>query len=100
MRYDRRMPDASERLPLWRRFPAAHQFLRARLMDELAPRALAVDVWVEDGGADTWLVSLCCPEPPFTRSERFSADELRQVYGRWAQWARGCARDLAELLPN
>ncbi len=85
---------------MWRRFPAAHQFLRARLMDELFPLTPAVVVWLEDDHAGAWRVSLNCTEPSFARSERFSADELRQVYGRWAQWVRGLARELAELLPN
>lgn len=100
MPYDRRMADAIERLPMWRRFPAAHQFLRARLMDELYPIEAAAAVWVEADAHGAWLVSLDWPALSFARGERFSAAELQQVYGRWAQWARGCARDIADLLPN
>ncbi|HEY7294651.1 MAG TPA: hypothetical protein VH916_06400 [Dehalococcoidia bacterium] len=88
-----------ERIPMWRRFPAAHQFLRARLMDEIYPIAPAVAAWVEAAPDGTWLVSLSWPEVPFSGQARFSADELRQVYGRWSQWARGCALTIAEQLP-
>ena len=100
MRYDRRVTTTAGRLPMWRRFPAAHQFLRARLVDELFPLIPAVVAWVEDDHRGGWLVLLSSGEPPYARSERFSADELRQVYGRWAQWARDCAREIADLLPN
>ena len=100
MRYDRRMGETNERLPMWRRFPAAQQFLRARLMDELFPLIPAIAVWIAAEREDAWLVSLEWPERGFARSERFTAPELQQVYGRWAQWARGCAREFAILLPN
>jgi hypothetical protein len=92
------MDETVERIPMWCRFPAAHQFLRARLTDELFPHTRAVAVWVEAGEPDAWIVSLSAPELGFTRCERFGPLELQQVYGRWAQWARGCARDFAKLL--
>lgn len=85
---------------MWRRFPAAHQFLRARLMDELFPHAPGVAVWIEAGDLDAWTVSVSLPELGFTRCERFGPLELQQAYGRWAQWARSCARDFAMLLPS
>ncbi|HLZ69121.1 MAG TPA: hypothetical protein VKV26_04345 [Dehalococcoidia bacterium] len=93
------MTAASAREPLWRRFPAAHQILRARLMDEIFPLAPGIAAWVEADSGGGLLVSVGWPDAPFACQERFSAEELQQTYGRWAQWARGCALLLAERPP-
>ncbi len=88
-----------DRVALWRRFPAAHQFLRARLMNEVYPIAPSVAAWVEPQRGGGWLVSLSWPEVPFASRECFTGDELRAVYGRWTNWTRICALAIAEQLP-
>src|SRR5258708_7750695 len=93
-------PDASAgRVPLGLRFPAAHQFLRHRLIDEVYPIAPWVACDAVEEGPDSWRVSLRWPELDFDSTELFTGEELRVVFGRWSSWARARALDIADLLP-
>lgn len=86
--------------PLWRRFPAAHQYLRFRLVQEIFPIEEALECAVEPGEeADRWLVTLSWPVIDFLACERFSSDALRFVFGDWSNWARHCAGEIADRLP-
>lgn len=86
-------------LPLGRRFPAAHQFLRLALLDELFPIAPSVSCWADERDEGVWGVSLAWPAIDYAATETFSVDELRTVYGRWSSWVRACASDIAGRLP-
>ncbi|MHB8576322.1 MAG: hypothetical protein ACYDCQ_13435 [Dehalococcoidia bacterium] len=90
---------AAAGIPLWQRFPAAHQFLRLRLMDEVFPIAPWVACFAEVEEDECWEVTLRWPEIGFEAREQFGADELRGVYGRWSDWARARALDIADRLP-
>jgi len=82
-----------------RRFTAAHQFLRARLIDEIFPIAASLACWTEELESGVWQVRLSWPEIAYSAQERFTAVELRTVYGRWSDWARRQALDIAGELP-
>ena len=81
------------------RFPAAHQFLRLRLIEEIFPIAPWLACRAAEGPAGVWTVSLGWPELGYTAAAQFSAEELRAVYGRWSDWARARAFEIADLLP-
>jgi hypothetical protein len=85
--------------PLGLRFPAAYQYLRHKLIEEVYPIAPWVSCQVEEEQPGSWCVTLRWPELSFEARERFSRDELRAVYGRWSTWARRRALDIADLLP-
>lgn len=84
---------------LWRRFPAADQYLRHKLMEEIFPVELALTRLVAQTEPERWRVLLRWPEIEFEASEEFSSDELRAVIGRWSTWARRRALDIANELP-
>jgi hypothetical protein len=95
-------PNGSELIagvPLGMRFPAAHQYLRHKLIEEVFPIEARVSSNAVNVGPDTWEVTLRWPEIAFEASERFSSDELRSVIGRWSTWARRRALDIADELP-
>ena len=90
-------PSAS--LPLGIRFPAAHQYFRMRLLDEIfpiAPWASCMATEVEEG---SWEVRLLWPEIGVEAVEHFSRDDLTSVYGRWMDWARTQIFQIADRLP-
>ena len=74
-----------ERIPLWLRFPAAEQRLRAALQDAAFPRVPDSEAWLEAAG-DGWLVRLTVTPQDAPVSETFSAAELRAFHGRWQAW--------------
>lgn len=90
---------AAGALPLWQRFPAAHQFLRMRLLDEIFPITPALACWAEPLEPEAWRVWLSWPAIDYQASRHFSGAELRCVFGRWSSWARTCALDIADRLP-
>jgi hypothetical protein len=93
-------PTASQQqITLGQRFPAAHQFLRMKLMEEIFPIASSLACRAQRLEPDVWLVRLSWPEIDYDASRRFSGEELRAVFGRWANWARTCALDVADRLP-
>lgn len=85
--------------PLGQRFPAAHQFLRMKLLEEIFPIASSLACRAQQLEPDVWLVRLSWPEIDYEASRRFSGEELRTVFGRWSNWARTCALDVADRLP-
>ena len=86
-------------VPLAHRFPAAHQFLRACLIDEVFPIAPWAGCWCSPAGYDAWDVALRWPEIGFDASERFSGADLRAVFGRWSAWVRARAFEIGDRLP-
>lgn len=86
-------------IPLALRFPAAHQFLRLRLLDEIFPIAPWLACRATERETGVWTVTLHWPELGYSAEAQFSAEELRAVYGRWSDWARARALDIADLLP-
>jgi hypothetical protein len=86
-------------IPLGQRFPAAHQFLRMCLLDEIFPIAASVSCVAEETEAGRWLVCLRWPELHVAANGEFSGEELRRVYGPWSSWVRSQALDIAGLLP-
>jgi hypothetical protein len=86
-------------VPLGMRFPAADQYLRHKLIEEVFPIAPWVARTAAQTMADTWEVTLHWPEIEYQASETFSSEELRSVIGRWSTWARRRALDIAEQLP-
>ena len=86
-------------IPLGTRFPAAHQFLRMRLLDAIFPIAPSVICWAHQVEPERWDVRVRWPEIGFDAANRFTSAELRAVFGRWSTWARNQALDIADLLP-
>ena len=71
--------------PLWQRYPAAQQRLRAALLDAVYPRAGDVAASIEPCEAG-WLVNVRVSENDAVFSETFTAAELRAFRGRWEAW--------------
>jgi hypothetical protein len=71
--------------PLWPRYPAAQQRLRAALVDAVYPRAGDVDAMIEPCEAG-WRVNVRVSDRDVVFSEIFSAAELRAFRGRWEAW--------------
>ncbi len=92
-------PAAQGQVPLGQRFPSAHQFLRMKLLEEIFPIASSLACRAQQLEPDVWLVQLSWPEIGYEASRRFGGDELRVVFGRWSNWARSCALDVADRLP-
>lgn len=81
------------------RFPAAYQFLRMRLLDEIFPIAPWIAIWAEEVAPALWEVRLTWPEIEFTAQTRFRVEALRAVYGAWSDWARQQVFAIADRLP-
>jgi hypothetical protein len=99
MTEQQQLPATQTPIPLGQRFPAAHQFLRLKLIEEIFPIAPSIACWAQSIEPDVWLVRLTWPEIDYEASRRFSAEELRGVFGPWSNWARNCALDVADRLP-
>ncbi len=86
-------------ISLGRRFPAAHQFLRMCLMDEIFPIEPSVSCLGEETQPGCWTVHLVWQRIDFAASGEFNDEELRRVFGAWSSWARHQALEIADLLP-
>jgi hypothetical protein len=81
------------------RFPAAHQFLRMRLIEETYPINPSISCVLDEVEPGRWKVSLTWPAVGFDAAAVFDTADLRGVYGPWSEWARGQAHAVADLLP-